>query len=266
VPPPESKPEAERDPFFIGWEQVPRRYARFLAAVAWVLIAVLAVGGAVLAWGQRSPGPGTWADDTSTVTIIVYAEPYAMVRVPGESGAPPRTLLLVCAGKFGAKNRVKPHDGKPVRVSGTLISRDGWQMLELVDGDEGVRRRTPRSRARCTPVPAGEPARPDLSPRGDRRFQVLPRRDETRLRARAQGLRGAVPEGGRPARVRFVRRGRRTLSTRGHGEGRGQGRRTGGRHRAEAQDHAGADDAERPNREVAGVTTRVAERETGATA
>jgi hypothetical protein len=62
-----------------------------------------------------------------------------MIRVPGESGSSARTVLLVNEGKFGAKERVKQFDGKPVRVSGTLLSRDGWQMLELADGDEGLR-------------------------------------------------------------------------------------------------------------------------------
>lgn len=131
--------EAERDPFFIGWNPMPRRYARFLLPVAGVLLVALAVGGAVLAWGQRSPGPGTWADGTTTFTGVVYAEPYAMIRVPGESGAQPRTVLLVNEGKFGAKDRVKSLDGRPVRVSGTLLSRDGWQMLELADNNDGLR-------------------------------------------------------------------------------------------------------------------------------
>ncbi len=139
MPPSDSKPEAERDPFFIGWNPMPRSYARFLAPVAFVLLVALAAGGAVLAWGQRSPGPGVWDDDLTTFTGVVYAEPYAMIRVPGESGAPPRTMLLVAEGKFGAKERVKPHDGKPVRVRGTLLSRGGWQMLELADGDDGLR-------------------------------------------------------------------------------------------------------------------------------
>lgn len=131
--------EADRDPFFIGWEKMPRRYVRFLAPVAGALVVAVAVSGIVLAWGQRSPGPGTWDDRTTTFTGIVYAEPYAMIRVPGEPGASPRTILLVNEGKFGAKERVRPHDGKPVRISGTLLSRDGWRMVELADGDAGLR-------------------------------------------------------------------------------------------------------------------------------
>lgn len=136
MPQPETKPGADRDPFFIGWFPMPRRDARFLAPLAGVLVAALAVAGAVLAWGQRSPGTGTWDDDPTALTGLVFAEPYAMLRVPGD---PPRTILLVGEGKFGAKDRVRPHDGTPVRVRGTVLSRDGLLMLELADGDEGLR-------------------------------------------------------------------------------------------------------------------------------
>jgi hypothetical protein len=134
-----SRAEAERDPFFIGWEKMPRRYARFLLPVAGGLLAALVAVGAVLARGQRSPGSGVWDDGTTTLTGIVYAEPYAMIRAPAEGAGAPRTILLVNEGKFGAKERVKPFDGKPVRVSGTLLSRDGLHALELADGDEGLR-------------------------------------------------------------------------------------------------------------------------------
>jgi hypothetical protein len=133
-----SQVEAERDPFFIGWNPMPRRYARFLLPVTCALLVALVVGGAILAWGQRTPGPGVWDDSPTAFTGIVHAEPYAMIRVRDATGAS-RTVLLVDGGKFGAKARVRPFDGKPVRVSGTLISRDGWQMLEIADGDEGLR-------------------------------------------------------------------------------------------------------------------------------
>jgi hypothetical protein len=132
-----SQAEPDRDPFFIGWLPMPRRYARFLVPVALALVAAAGVAGVILARGQRSPGPGTWADDVTTFTGVVYAEPYAMIRVPGEGGTP-LTLLLVNEGKFGAKDRVRALDGKPARVGGTLLARDGRGMLELADGDAGL--------------------------------------------------------------------------------------------------------------------------------
>jgi hypothetical protein len=129
--------EPDRDPFFVGWLPAPRSYARFLAPAVGVLLASLVAGGVFLARGQRSPGTGTWDDDATVFTGIVYADPYATIRVPGDGG--PRTVLLVSEGKFGATDRVRAFDGKPVRVSGTLLARDGRLMLELADGDDGVR-------------------------------------------------------------------------------------------------------------------------------
>ncbi|HEY1186138.1 MAG TPA: hypothetical protein VGE74_00715 [Gemmata sp.] len=132
--------DADRDQFFIGWFPVPPGYARVLVPTALVLVLALVATGAVLAWAQRSPGPGVWDDGATTFTGIVFAEPYAMVRVPpGAPGGPPRTVLLVEEGKFGAQPRAGALDGKPARVSGTLLSRSGRLMLELAPGEEGLR-------------------------------------------------------------------------------------------------------------------------------
>jgi hypothetical protein len=137
-------PGAERDPHFIGWLPMPRAYARFLVPVAAGLVVAAAVTAALIARGQRSPGDGRWADEqANTLVGIVYAEPYAMIRVPGtEPGDPPVTILLVEEGKFGAKARVRPFDGQSVQVTGTLLSREGIRMLELVAGEDGLRRPT----------------------------------------------------------------------------------------------------------------------------
>ena len=134
-------PGAGRDPHFIGWLPMPRAYARFLTPVAAGLVVASAVAAALIARGQRSPGDGRWDDDqTKTFTGIVYSEPYAMIRVPGaQPGDPPATMLLVEEGKFGAKDRVRPFDGRQVRVTGTLLTREGWRMLELPPGEDGLR-------------------------------------------------------------------------------------------------------------------------------
>lgn len=134
-------PDADRDPHFIGWLPMPRAYARFLVPVAAGLVVAVAVTAALIAQGQRSPGDGRWDDgQTTTFVGIVYAEPYAMIRVPGaEPGDPPVSVLLVEEGKFGAKERVRPHDGRLVRVMGTLLSREGVRMLELAAGEDALR-------------------------------------------------------------------------------------------------------------------------------
>jgi hypothetical protein len=150
---------AERDEFFIGWLPVPRNYARFLR---WVIVGLLlAAGGtaATLAFHQRDPGTGRWDSDTLvTLDGIAYTRPYAMIRVPGEdAGAAPRTLLLVEDGKFSALPRVEQFvqgrlDGQPVRVTGTVLHRDGRGMLELADGEKGMRRLTQEEERQLPPL------------------------------------------------------------------------------------------------------------------
>jgi hypothetical protein len=139
-------PATGRDEFFIGWLPPPRVYVRFLRPV--IVIVLLVAGGtaATVAFLQRDPGTGHWeADKLHTFDGIAYTRPYAMIRVPGEkAGEPPRTMLLVEDAKFGALPRVDQivrgrAEGQAVRVSGTILHRDGRRILELADGEKGMR-------------------------------------------------------------------------------------------------------------------------------
>ncbi|MFO0848261.1 MAG: hypothetical protein U0871_06860 [Gemmataceae bacterium] len=138
---PDPTPPTEPEPHFIGWLPMPRSYARLLVPVAAGLVVAAAVTAALIARGQQSPGDGRWEDGRPTTLVgVVYAEPYAMIRVPGDGpGGPPITVLLVEEGKFGAKDRVRSFDGRAVRVTGTPLTREGWRMLELTAGEEGLR-------------------------------------------------------------------------------------------------------------------------------
>lgn len=121
------------DPHYIGWFPMPPALARFLRPLALVAVVVGLVLAAGLSSSQRPAGPGRW-DDSREVSFegIAVAEPYAMIRTPTE------TVLLVEAGKFGAKDRLRPFDGTGVRATGTLIERDGVRLLELADGKAGL--------------------------------------------------------------------------------------------------------------------------------
>jgi hypothetical protein len=152
-------PVADRDDFFIGWLPMPRKYARFLRSIAFTLL--FAAGGiaAAVAFLQRDPGAGHWdADNLRTFDGIAYTLPYAMIRVPGERPEdPPRTMLLVEDGKFGALPRVEAFvqgraAGVAVRVTGTILHRDGRWMLELVEGEKGMRRLTAEEEAKLPPL------------------------------------------------------------------------------------------------------------------
>lgn len=161
---PPGAPTKDRDEFFIGWLPVPRPYVWFLRPLVAALVLTTAGMAIVLALLQRHPGTGRWdVDDFRTFDGIVYASPYALVRVPGEKrGDPPRTLLLVEEGKVGARSRVERlvqgrAEGVAVRVSGTILHRHGRAMLELAQGDQAMRLLTPDEAARLPslgwPVP-----------------------------------------------------------------------------------------------------------------
>src|SRR5262249_16655238 len=112
-----------------------------------------------VAYLQRDPGTGHWVvDSVQTFNGIAYTLPYAMIRVPAERpGDPPRTLLLVEEGKFGALPRVEQlvqgqAGGVAVRVTGTILHRDGRWMLELVEGEKGMRRLTAEEQGKLPPL------------------------------------------------------------------------------------------------------------------
>src|SRR5262249_11144890 len=96
-------------------------------------------GGGVAA-RRGSRGAGAWEDESPrTFGGMVVAEPYALLRTAGPSPEEPvRTILLVGEGKFGAAERVRPFAGRPARVTGTLLHRQGRWMVELASGPEGV--------------------------------------------------------------------------------------------------------------------------------
>lgn len=156
---PDELPAPERDELFIGWEPTPKQYARFLLPIVVALLLLTGGVAAAVAYLQHDPGPGRWdTDDVRTFDGLAYTRPYAMIRVPGDRpGDVPRTILLVEEGKFGALPRVEAvvqgkAEGVAVRVTGTLLHRDGRWMLELAEGDTGMRRLTAEEAAKLPPL------------------------------------------------------------------------------------------------------------------
>lgn len=132
---------ADSDPHFIGWQPMPSVFVRYLAPIAIGLVIAAAALAILRGLAQPSPGNARWNDDQNqTLVGIVYAEPYAMIRVAGERPDDPIvTMLLVGDGKFGVQDRIRPFDRQPVQITGTLLSRVGWRMMELSSGNDGIR-------------------------------------------------------------------------------------------------------------------------------
>jgi len=118
-----------------------------------VLVALVAVGLAL-----RAPRLGAGAFEYGTMRDFdgrVIEEPYPLLAVarPGSAAPAWSYYLLVGRGKHGAGPDVRGMDGKSVRLTGSLIHRDGSTMVEVVAPPEVL----PATGAPLDPVqPLGE--------------------------------------------------------------------------------------------------------------
>lgn len=120
------------DEFYVGYAQAaPERLGRFVRGRVGLLlglVALLAVTLAALLPAERG-GRFEYGIERPWQGRIVEA-PYPMLAVAKPAGGW-SYLLLVARGKRGAQAEVAGLDGAAVELTGTLIERDGQQMLEL---------------------------------------------------------------------------------------------------------------------------------------
>jgi hypothetical protein len=125
------------DPFYVGYlPRAPAPHARTTRASAGVLAVLCAAVAAAAVALQTPPGTGHWSSDEPVdFTGLLTLHPYPLLMLPGE---PAPVALVVAAGKHGAADRLRPLDGRVVRLRGTRISRDGRLMIELLDADSAA--------------------------------------------------------------------------------------------------------------------------------
>jgi hypothetical protein len=121
--------------FYVGYHPLsPRGLARFLRARVTTLLLLAAAVGVGAAAAARPLGHGAFEYGTTReFTGQVVGVPYPMLAVARPGGGTPAAsyYLLVGRGKHGAGQAVAELDGRPVRLRGTLIHRDGSTMIEL---------------------------------------------------------------------------------------------------------------------------------------
>ena len=125
------------DAFYVGYLPLPQRHRRFLRRLLPAML--LGACGVALAIGaaQKDPGQGRWEQDKQiSLEGAISVNPYALLHT--REGDTSRAVLLVEEGKFGAAARVAPMDGKYVKVRGTLLHRDGRNMLEIASALDAV--------------------------------------------------------------------------------------------------------------------------------
>ena len=125
------------DEFYIGWQaRAPAGLAKRVGLVAGLLL----LAAPLIAWLVASSQAPFAASTFEFGTVrefrgILEEHPHPSLRVP-RPGSPPgwSRYLLVGPGKHGAGALVEGLDGRPVRLSGTLLNADGRTAIELVPG------------------------------------------------------------------------------------------------------------------------------------
>ena len=126
---------SERIATYVGYLPLPRGDRRFLRlaipATLWLMCAISAAVGLSMA-GQ---GGGTWSTETITLEGRFTMTPYAAV-ITDDGDGETRTSFVVDAGKVGIRDSAATLDGRRVRVTGTVLERNGDRMIELLPGDD----------------------------------------------------------------------------------------------------------------------------------
>ncbi|MEM7363917.1 MAG: hypothetical protein AAF525_07815 [Pseudomonadota bacterium] len=117
-------------PFYVGYLPTPPTIRKFFLLVIPMLLIVGAGVSWVVSTGQQTVGTGVWdVSAPQTFTGRITMDPYPSLHT--SSG----DMLLVSQGKRDASEFVRSHIGEVVSISGFLINRGDWRMLEVPGTD-----------------------------------------------------------------------------------------------------------------------------------
>lgn len=123
-------------PFYIGYrKQMPATLASFLRGRLVVLVAVAAAIATLLVTAQRPFADATFEYGvTRTFEGLLGESPYPTLLLANPAHGLPSRVYLVAPGKHGAQEIVAGHEGRRVRLQGSLIRRDRQAMIEVAPG------------------------------------------------------------------------------------------------------------------------------------
>jgi hypothetical protein len=110
--------------FFIVYLPTPPATSRWLSRAIVTLVGGAAIGSLGVALAQRDPGSGRW-DIDRPIQLDGRVTP---APTPVLTTSDHRHMLLVGDGKHAAS---LPAGASAATATGTLLSRDGWEMLEM---------------------------------------------------------------------------------------------------------------------------------------
>src|SRR5882672_4538516 len=123
--------------FYVGYlPKAPTALAGFVRKIIVVLSVVVMTMALTLVITQKPFANSTFEyGKVRSFEGVIRAQPFPTLLVarPGEIGQQDKysRYLLVAPGKHGADELVAGFDGKPVRLEGQLIYREGGTMIEV---------------------------------------------------------------------------------------------------------------------------------------
>jgi DMSO/TMAO reductase YedYZ heme-binding membrane subunit/nitrite reductase/ring-hydroxylating ferredoxin subunit len=128
-----SVPAVEKPGFYIGWQAklpgVLRPFVRTVFLSLLISAPLLLLG---VAWVQSPLDAGGFEFGVErTFEGTLHETPLALLQVAAGQSRGGMNFLLVGAGKFGPPDIIKNKGGRPVRLKGSLIQRNGVAMIEM---------------------------------------------------------------------------------------------------------------------------------------
>jgi hypothetical protein len=120
--------------FYVGYEtHAPKGIARYIRVISSILLAIAALAGVALIFSQNKFALSIFEfQQYKHFEGELRLKPYPLLMVSDQNKSSGETqYLLTAAGKHGAFDEVAAYDGRRVRLEGSLIYRDGIQMIEI---------------------------------------------------------------------------------------------------------------------------------------
>ncbi len=120
------------DPFFVGYGRIiPRSVAMVALTAALTMTGILFAQALMLPLSAADGGPGGYANDLKggTLTGVIDALPYPILRVAASDDAPARAYLMGGQAKNGVAVRTGQMAGAQVTVGGVFVRRGDMEIL-----------------------------------------------------------------------------------------------------------------------------------------
>jgi hypothetical protein len=120
--------------FYVGYLALPRKLKGTIAALVFVLFALIAFDAWLIATLQPAAGDGRWADTPTEFVGTLTRDPYPLLHVSKDGKT--KTYVVVSDEKRGAEAALQKFaDGTSVKLSGYEIERAAVGMIQLAATD-----------------------------------------------------------------------------------------------------------------------------------